>query len=346
MPSAGLSRMSTVESQYGSVIVESKSGEDGEIDPIMHQQEQYCHIRWGSQYPAPSSMLRKAVVKIVLPLLALWCGLLPILLSIPPANSSISIVSGSGSSKANPLLRTSSSNLYSEPQTSPFFEHVLEWFEIPLDEVPTVYDHPGNSNHYRGSIEFCSDPSTNLFGYGPVGKCVPGKPAPVIRIKPKHFYQLTLYNNAHIDTNIHTHGLHVSGVGTVDDVTRVAKPGECLTYDVSWFAKKHENVARKSISHQSIDCRICFISLVLYSRRRGCRNILVSSPSPSTGWSIGLWRSLWNAHCRRISCSGKRSSTEILPRTSSQFFDFQRGPLAVFKHVRQIYIDHRALQYN
>ena len=231
MPSAGLSRMSTVESQYGSVTLESKSGEDGEIDPMMHQHEQYCHIRWGSQYPAPSSMLRKAVVKIVLPLLALWCGLLPILLSIPPANSSINIVSGS--SKASSLLRTGSSNLFSEPQTSPFFEHVLEWFEIPLDEVPTVYDHPGNSNHYRGSIEFCSDPSTNLFGYGPVGKCVPGKPAPVIRIKPKHFYRLTLYNNAHIDTNIHTHGLHVSGVGTVDDVTRVAKPGECLTYDVS-----------------------------------------------------------------------------------------------------------------
>jgi hypothetical protein len=47
------------------------------------------------------------------------------------------------------------------------------------------------------------------------------------------FYHLTLFNNAHIDTNLHTHGLHVSGVGTVDDVTRVAKPGECLTYDVS-----------------------------------------------------------------------------------------------------------------
>ena len=51
--------------------------------------------------------------------------------------------------------------------------------------------------------------------------------------EPYRFYQLTLYNNAHIDTNLHTHGLHVSGVGTVDDVTRVAKPGECLVYDVS-----------------------------------------------------------------------------------------------------------------
>ena len=53
------------------------------------------------------------------------------------------------------------------------------------------------------------------------------------RFAPHRFYSLTLYNNAHVDTNLHTHGLHVSGVGTVDDVTRVAKPGECLVYNVS-----------------------------------------------------------------------------------------------------------------
>jgi len=77
---------------------------------------------------------------------------------------------------------------------SPFFEHVLEWKEIPLDEAPTDYDHNYNntgstsnvgSNHYRASIEFCSDPDTNSYGYGPVGECVPGKAAPLIRIQPK-----------------------------------------------------------------------------------------------------------------------------------------------------------------
>ena len=52
-------------------------------------------------------------------------------------------------------------------------------------------------------------------------------------MKPKHHYRLVLVNNAHIDTNLHTHGLHVSGVGSVDDVTRNAKPGECLVYEVS-----------------------------------------------------------------------------------------------------------------
>lgn len=126
---------------------------------------------------------------------------------------------------------------------SPFFESVLEWNEVPLAESPSHYDYDSNnnrsgttegattSNHYRASIEFCSDPDRGLYGYGPVGNCVPGKAAPLIRMKPKRFYHLTLFNNAHIDTNLHTHGLHVSGVGTVDDVTRVAKPGECLTYE-------------------------------------------------------------------------------------------------------------------
>ena len=132
------------------------------------------------------------------------------------------------------MVVKSGSSVSDEAPTSPFFEHVLEWTEVPLEEAPSDYDgRPGSSNHYRAAIEFCSDPKKDLFGYGPVGNCVPGGPAPLIRIKPKEFYHLTLYNNAHIDTNLHTHGLHVSGVGTVDDVTRVAKPGECLTYDVS-----------------------------------------------------------------------------------------------------------------
>lgn len=129
---------------------------------------------------------------------------------------------------------------------SPFFEHVLEWKEVPLSDFlfdanstrstrnsEELNDNAQISNHYKASIEFCSDPSKNLYGYGPVGNCVPGRPAPLIRMQPKRFYQLTLHNNAHIDTNLHTHGLHVSGVGTTDDVTRVAKPGECLVYNVS-----------------------------------------------------------------------------------------------------------------
>jgi len=210
-------------------VLEGTSCGGDKIDPTM-QIQQHHRIQWGGHYPSSADVLRKVLSKIVLPLLAIWCGLLPLLVSLPPAGSSISIIRGrnDGSSKT---LRTAARNQYSETPTSLFFQDVLEWIEIPLSEAPTIYDHPGNSNHYKASIEFCSDPSKDLYGYGPVGNCVPGEQAPLIRIQPKHFYHLTLYNSAHIDTNLHTHGLHVSGVGTVDDVTRVAKPGECLTYD-------------------------------------------------------------------------------------------------------------------
>ena len=138
------------------------------------------------------------------------------------------------------------------PEGSPrlaasFFEHVLEWKEVPLSDFlfdanstrstrnseEELNDNAQTSNYYKASIEFCSNPSKNLYGDGPVGNCVPGRPAPLIRMQPKRFYQLTLHNNAHIDTNLHTHGLHVSGVGTADDVTRMARPGECLVYNVS-----------------------------------------------------------------------------------------------------------------
>ncbi len=137
---------------------------------------------------------------------------------------------------------SSSSNTSAEvlPRSaSSFFEHELEWKEVPPSSTRNsegLNENSPTSNQCKASIEFCSDPSKNLYGYGPVGNCVPGRPAPLIRMQPKRFYQLTLYNNAHIDTNLHTHGLHVSGVGTADDVTRVAKPGECLVYDVSLWA--------------------------------------------------------------------------------------------------------------
>jgi hypothetical protein len=80
------------------------------------------------------------------------------------------------------------------PPNSPFFEHVLKWREMPLIEAPSDYDHnynnsgttdPATSNHYKASIEFCSDPDNETFGYGPLGNCVPGRAAPLIRIKPK-----------------------------------------------------------------------------------------------------------------------------------------------------------------
>ena len=76
---------------------------------------------------------------------------------------------------------------------SPFFEHVLEWREVPLADVLSDYESDyesdsgaaNASNHYKASIEFCSDPDKGLYGYGPVGNCVPGRAAPLIRMTPK-----------------------------------------------------------------------------------------------------------------------------------------------------------------
>jgi FtsP/CotA-like multicopper oxidase with cupredoxin domain len=81
--------------------------------------------------------------------------------------------------------------------------------ETVFPELPWEEDSDG---HLHGVLEFCSD-GNKTYGYGVLGDCVPGQPSPLIRMKPKHHYHLTLVNNAHIDTNLHTHGLHVSGVG-------------------------------------------------------------------------------------------------------------------------------------
>jgi FtsP/CotA-like multicopper oxidase with cupredoxin domain len=100
---------------------------------------------------------------------------------------------------------------------SPFFDTVLPWTET-------------EGGLMVGALEFCSD-RNQTYSYGLVGTCIPGQPAPLIRMLPEERYQLTLVNTAHVDTNLHTHGLHVSGVGTVDDVTRNVEPGGCLIYD-------------------------------------------------------------------------------------------------------------------
>lgn len=103
-------------------------------------------------------------------------------------------------------------------ESSPFFDTVLPWNQTADDD-----------GVFHGAIEFCSDTNGN-YAYGLPGRCVPGTPAPLIRMFPKHHYHLTLINTADLVTNLHTHGLHVSGVGSVDDVTRNVEPGECLLY--------------------------------------------------------------------------------------------------------------------
>jgi len=106
----------------------------------------------------------------------------------------------------------------------------LPYASAPKFFKQLLWSRTSKKDHFVGVLEFCSNEDDNTFGYGLAGECIPGQAAPIIRMQPKKNYQLTLVNNGHIDTNLHTHGLHVSGVGSVDDVTRNVEPGMCLVY--------------------------------------------------------------------------------------------------------------------
>mmetsp|Transcript_9531 Transcript_9531/g.21890 ORF Transcript_9531/g.21890 Transcript_9531/m.21890 type:complete len:470 (+) Transcript_9531:58-1467(+) len=79
-----------------------------------------------------------------------------------------------------------------------------------------------------GTLEFCN--AGAVYGYVLSGQdCVPG-PGPILRLIPGNRYKLTLSNKADETTNIHAHGLHISGSGNGDDVTRHVAPGHCISY--------------------------------------------------------------------------------------------------------------------
>lgn len=90
---------------------------------------------------------------------------------------------------------------------------------------------PDSSYNFCATVEFCAG------GGGVYGFRLPGETfcaistAPVIRLVPGSKYALTLHNTATgTEANLHTHGLHVSGDGNSDDITRHTPAGECLTY--------------------------------------------------------------------------------------------------------------------
>ena len=82
-----------------------------------------------------------------------------------------------------------------------------------------------------GTIQFCTDGSTP-FGYREAGTSACLAPGPVIRLQKNTRYKITLENQASAATitNLHTHGLHISGDGNADDVTREVHGGKCLSY--------------------------------------------------------------------------------------------------------------------
>jgi len=220
-----------------------ENGIEGDLEGASPTMSNPLQLQFGAfEWRRFNFMTRALLLALFLFLAFSIAALLLIRSPLSPTTSASSSSDNFHTSSSSPTIMIASESPPKPYTDSPFFEYVLEWQEIPLADNHEDEQFNSNShtiptrtkgNHYRAFLEFCSDPISGLFGYGLVGKCVPGGPSPLIRMKPKVFYHLTLFNNAHIDTNLHTHGLHISGVGTFDDITRVAKPGECLTYDVS-----------------------------------------------------------------------------------------------------------------
>lgn len=117
---------------------------------------------------------------------------------------------------------------------------------------------------YCGVLEFCS-PSAGSYGYrqlNPDGIC--SSPGPTIRINSGKRYLLTLVNNVpETVTNLHTHGLHISGAGNADDVTRFVEYNHMLHYvwDLSkfdqmggtfWYHAHHHTATYDHVNHGAV----------------------------------------------------------------------------------------------
>jgi hypothetical protein len=108
------------------------------------------------------------------------------------------------------------------------------WDVLPWKLV--VNKTESEKDYYVGYLQVCNDGSGKPFSYRAVWDAVSASPcddirhSPLIRMLPGKHYKLILINNAQEPTNLHTHGLHISGVGSVDDITRNVDPGSCLVY--------------------------------------------------------------------------------------------------------------------
>lgn len=83
------------------------------------------------------------------------------------------------------------------------------------------------------TLHFCG--SGGSYGYRLPGASGCSAGGPTIRLDPGNKYELTLQNDSPVPTNLHTHGLHISGAGNADDVTRYVDPSMCMKY--TWDIK-------------------------------------------------------------------------------------------------------------
>lgn len=117
-------------------------------------------------------------------------------------------------------------------------------------------------------LEFCTLPGyvyeDGKFGYKmDGGKCL--SPGPTMYMTPGMTYGFVLCSEEttdvnHPGTNVHTHGLHISGSGNSDDITRHIYPGSCGFYE---YAIPENHMGGSEL--QSILLQYCVIVFVTLS---------------------------------------------------------------------------------
>lgn len=179
---------------------------------------------------------------------------------------------------------------------------------------------------FEAEIEFCqSSTSSAVFGYRLSSATPCGNLAPLIRMQAGKRYRLTLKNTAPAslatETNIHTHGLHISGDGNSDDITRHVEGGYCLVYNYSipsdhadgtyWYhAHRHETTASQVSG--------------------GAFGLLIIDPTGTTASSRPASVSNWIANERMLLMSnadnGRRANgktSEVVEITSNEWHYFR-----------------------
>ena len=123
-------------------------------------------------------------------------------------------------------------------------QNTLEWSDALCSEVIPEKKVAARITGGCAKLEFCIRPGFVYddfqFGYrmfdstGVAGPCL--SPGPTMYMKPGFTYGLILCSDKdklgeHPGSNIHTHGLHISGSGNSDDITRHIHPDSCEFYE-------------------------------------------------------------------------------------------------------------------
>ena len=108
-------------------------------------------------------------------------------------------------------------------------------------------------------LTFCvrgSSYADGLFGYRmDGGECL--SPGPVIRMEPGSTYGLVLCSDGgsgHPGSNLHAHGLHISGNGNSDDITRHIYADSCGFYE--WNIPENHMGGSKNVLCIAMQCAV------------------------------------------------------------------------------------------